>query len=178
MKRLLIIALTAVAIIATTLTTNSCKTVQSPEQAYADSVANNIARLQITHRRFVLTADQITINHSSIINVSDNTNFILVDSLNGVIQLSPRFSGGPNSIGGFTVSGDISNYETRTTNDGDLIVTYRLTAIVGTTDVRIRLNKGRNKAEATINATFNNARATLNGKINALNTNYFQGRSF
>lgn len=178
MKRILILALAVVAVLVTVVTTNSCKTVESTEQAYADSVANNIARLQLSHRRFVLTADQITINHSSIINVSDNTNFILVDSINGVIQLSPRFSGGPNSIGGFTVSGDVSNYETKTTKDGDLIVTYRLTAIVGTTDVRIRLNKNKNKAEATINATFNNARATLNGKINALNTNYFQGRSF
>ena len=176
MKRILIIAATAVAFILTTITTNSCKTTQSPEQIYADSVANNVAQLLLKHRRF--TADQITINQSTLINVSDNTNFLLVDSINGVVQLSPLFAGGPNSVGGFTVSGDVSKCETKTTKDGDLLVTYRVSATVGSTDVQIRLHKGKNEASATIYATFNNGRATLRGKIEPLNTRYFQGRSF
>ncbi len=178
MKRILIIAAIAVTFILTTITTNSCKTTQSPEQIYADSVANNVAQLLLKHRRFVLTADQITINQSTLINVSDNTNFLLVDSINGVVQLSPLFAGGPNSVGGFTVSGDVSKYEMKTTKDGDLLVTYRVSATVGSTDVQVRLHKGKNEASATIYATFNNGRATLRGKIEPLNTRYFQGRSF
>lgn len=112
MKRYLISLLTLSALFGTFISTNSCKTVspeESARRAYNDSVANNVAQLQLKYRKFVLTADQITINQSPIINVSDNTNFILSDSLTGVVQVSPRMSGGPNSLGGFTVKGDITN---------------------------------------------------------------------
>lgn len=179
MKRYLLSVIAMAAVIAATTTTSSCKTsADSAQKAYVDSVANNVARLQLKHRKFVLTADRITINHSPIINVSDNTNFILVDSLTGVVQISPRIGGGPNSLGGITVTGDISNYEMKTAKNGDVTVTYRLSAPVGSTDVRILLYNGSNKAEATVNATFNRGRATLNGEIKALGTQYFQGRSF
>ena len=181
MKRHLISALATAAITIAAITTGSCKPVSPEETArrvYADSVANNVAQLQLKYRQFVLTADQITINHSPIINVSDNTNFILVDSLTGVVQVSPRFSGGPNSLGGITVTGDVSNYSMKTAKNGDVTVTYRLSAPIGTTDVRILLYKHSNKAEATINATFNRGRATLKGEIKALGADYFQGRSF
>lgn len=157
------------------MTTGGCKTADSGRKAYADSVAHNVATLQLKHRKFVLTADQITINHSPIINVSDNTNFVLVDSQTGVVQVSPRMSGGPNSLGGFTVTGDITNYEMKEANNGDITVTYRLSAPIGSTDVRILLYKGSNKAEATVTPTFNRGRATLNGEIKALGADYFQG---
>lgn len=179
MKRYLLSVIAMAAVIAAMTTTSSCKTsADSAQKAYVDSVANNVAQLQLKHRKFALTADRITINHSPIINVSDNTNFILVDSLTGVVQISPRIGGGPNSLGGITVTGDISNYEMKTAKNGDVTVTYRLSAPVGSTDVRILLYKGSNKAEATVNATFNRGRATLNGEIKALDTQYFQGRSF
>ena len=182
MKRYLISLLTLSALFGAIISTNSCKTVspeESSRRAYNDSVASNVARLQLKYRKFVLTADQITINQSPIINVSDNTNFILSDSLTGVVQVSPRFSGGPNSLGGFTVKGDITNYEMKTAKNGDVTVTYRLSAPIGSTDVRILLYKGSNKAEATITPTFNRGRATLNGEIKALGTQqYFEGRSF
>lgn len=162
-------------------TCTSCRTTSpaaSKMQAYADSVANNVARLQLKHRKFVLTADRITINHSPIINVSDNTNFVVVDSMKGIVQVSPRNFGGPNNMGGITVSGDITNYNIKENKNGDVTVTYRLSAPIGSTDVRILLYKGNNKAEATVNATFNRGRATLNGEIKALGTQYFEGRSF
>ncbi len=179
MKRYLLSVIAMAAVIAAMTSTSSCKTsADSGQKAYVDSVANNIAQLQLKHRKFVLTADRITINHSPIINVSDNTNFILVDTQTGVVQISPRIGGGPNSLGGITVTGDISNYEMKTAKNGDVTVTYRLSAPVGSTDVRILLYKGSNKAEATVNATFNRSRATLNGEIKALGADYFQGRSF
>lgn len=98
MKRYLISLLTLSTLFGAIISTNSCKTVspeESARRAYNDSVANNVAQLQLKYRKFVLTADQITINNSPIINVSDNTNFILSDSLTGVVQVSPRMSGGP-----------------------------------------------------------------------------------
>ncbi|MDD6889962.1 MAG: DUF4251 domain-containing protein [Bacteroidales bacterium] len=182
MKRYLMPFVAIIALLGSAVITHSCKAV-SPEEAarraYADSVANNVARLQLKYRKFVLTADQITINQSSLITVSDNTNFVLADSLTGVVQVSPRFAGGPNSLGGFTVTGDITNYEMKTDKDGDVTVTYRLSAPIGSTDVRIFLRKGSNAAEATLTPTFNTGRATLYGKIKALgNHEYFEGRSF
>lgn len=146
-------------------------------EAYADSVAHNIARLQIDHRKFVLTGDRLTINQSPIINVSDNTNFVLVDSTKGVVQISPRFSGGPNSVGGVTISGEISKYEVKEIKDG-VNVTFRLSGAAGSSDVRILLHKGQNKAEATLTGTFTGGRATIYGEIKALNSQYFEGRSF
>lgn len=76
------------------------------------------------------------------------------------------------------MSGDITNYNIKEDKNGDVTVTYRLSAPIGSTDVRILLYKGNNKAEATVNATFNRGRATLNGEIKALGTQYFEGRSF
>jgi len=169
------------AVAAMTFAFSSCRTTSSAGsamQAYADSVANNVARLQLNHMKFVLTADRITINHSPIINVTDDTNFVLVDSMKGIVQISPRNFGGPNNMGGITVSGDISNYNIKTGKNGDVTVTYRLSAPIGSTDVRILLYNGNNKAEATVNATFNRSRATLNGEIKALGAQYFEGRSF
>lgn len=181
MKRYLISALAFTALAGAIVTTNSCKTLspeESARRAYNDSVANNVARLQLKHRKFVLTADQITINNSPIINVSDNTNFVLADSMTGVVQVSPMMSGGPNSLGGFTVTGDVTNYEIIEAKNGDVTVTYRLSAPIGSTDVRILLYKGSNKAQATVTPTFRRGRATLNGEIKALGAQYFQGRSF
>lgn len=169
------------AVAALSLSCLSCRTTSPAElkmQAYADSVANNVAKLQLKYKKFVLTADRLTINHSPIINVSDNTNFVVVDSIKGIVQVSPRNFGGPNNMGGITVSGDISNYSMKEDKNGDVTVTYRLTAPVGSTDVRIHLYKGSNRAEATVNATFNRGRATLNGEIKALGAQYFEGRSF
>lgn len=151
---------------------------QARAEAYADSIANNVAKLQLRRQKFVLTADRLTINNSPIINVTDNTNFVVVDSLKGIVQISPRNFGGPNNMGGITVTGDISHYDIKEDKNGDVTVTYRLTAPVGTTDVRILLHRKSNRAEATVSATFNRGRSTLIGEIKSLGANYFEGRSF
>ena len=166
---------------AAAIVTDGCRTVSPAErqhEAYADSVANNVARLQINHRKFVLSGDQLIINQSPLINVSENTNFVLVDSVRGVAQISPRFSGGPNSVGGFTISGEISKYEVKESKNGDVTVSFRLSGSAGSSDVHIILHNGKNKAEATVTGTFTGGRATIYGQIKALSNQYFEGRSF
>lgn len=163
------------------IVTDGCRAVSPAErqlEAYADSVANNVARLQINHRKFVLSGDQLIINQSPLINVSENTNFVLVDSVRGVAQISPRFSGGPNSVGGFTISGEISKYEVKESKNGDVTVSFRLSGSVGSSEVHIILHNGKNKAEATVTGTFTGGRATIYGQIKALGNQYFEGRSF
>lgn len=172
-------AFAAAAMTATSFT--SCRTsgsATSRQQAYADSVAYNVARLQMKHRKFVLTSSQITINHSPLLNVSDNTNFVLLDSARSVVQVSPGYGGGPNSVGGFTVTGDVTNFKEKIDKNGDVTITYRLSAPIGSSEVRILLYNGSNRAEATVNPTFYRGRATLYGTIKALDANYFEGRSF
>lgn len=181
MKKSFITFLGSVAIAATVIGTNSCRSVspaQREMEAYADSVANNVARLQINHRKFVLSGDQLVINNSPLINVSENTNFVLVDGERGVAQISPRFSGGPNSVGGFTISGEISKYEVKESKSGDVTVTYRISGAAGSSEVRVLLHNGRNKAEATVTGTFTGGRATIYGDVKALDSQYFEGRSF
>lgn len=179
MKRFSIYLLSAVAIASILLTAAGCRSgMSSAEVSYADSVANNVAKLQLTHRKFVMTADRITINNSPLLTVTDDTNFLVVDSLKGIIQISPRNFGGINNVGGITITGDISNYKMNEDSHGNLTVTYRVSAPIGSSEVRIELYKGGNRAQATVNATFNRGRATLNGEIKALGANYFEGRSF
>lgn len=181
MKNNIISFSAAIAIAAAATAISSCRTANSADrqlEAYADSVANNVARLQINHRKFVVSGDQLTINQSPIINVSDNTNFVLVNGDNGVVQVSPRFSGGPNSVGGFTISGEITKYNVKESKNGDVTVTYRISGSAGSSDVRVLLQNGRNKAEATVTGTFTGGRATIYGSVKALDTQYFEGRSF
>ncbi|MCM1293870.1 MAG: DUF4251 domain-containing protein [Bacteroides sp.] len=179
MKRFVISIFSAIAVSAIMLTVSSCRTgMSSAEVSYADSVANNVAKLQLKHRKFVMTADRITINNSPLLNVTDDTNFLLVDSIKGIIQISPRNFGGINNVGGITISGDVSSYKMEEDSHGNLTVTYRVSAPIGSSEVRIELYKGGNRAQATVNATFNRGRATLNGEIKALGANYFEGRSF
>lgn len=179
MKRISSYLLPFIAFAAILVGSVSCKTgATSGKTSYADSVANNVAKLQLKYGKFVLTADRITLNNSPLLTVTDDTNFLLVDSLKGIIQISPRNYGGPNNVGGITISGDVSNYKITEDKKGNLMLTYRITAPIGSSEVRIELYEGSNKAQATVNATFNRSRATLNGEIKALGANYFEGRSF
>lgn len=166
--------------IAIVMCTSSCGSVSGGKSkySYADSVAHNVARMQMTNRQFVLTASRITIGNSPTMNVTDNTNFVLVNGEDGIIQLSPRIGGGFNGVGGFTTSGKVQDYKVKESNNGDLLVTFRLMATIGSAEVRINLFKGYNGAQALVDATFSRGKATLNGEIKALNANYIEGMSF
>jgi hypothetical protein len=74
-----------------------------------------ITKRMVELQRFVLEADQLSDKYGQRVQVSPNINFIMIDSLQGTIQLGSAFSVGYNGVGGTTVDGRITKYEVNKT---------------------------------------------------------------
>lgn len=145
--------------------TNSCKSVQvSPEQAALDSVANVAARQLMQSKGFMFSGEQLTIRGGRMVNVTPNTNFILVEGDNATIQISPGIGAGPNGVGGFTFKGMVTNYKCEV-KKSETIVTFLFSSNGSSGDVRMVLYKNSNKATTYINSTFYRGKTQMWGKI-------------
>lgn len=67
----------------------------------------------LTSKHFVLEADWLSSQTGPKVPVTANLNFILVDSVEAVIQTGNNFSTGLNGLGGTTATGSINSYELR-----------------------------------------------------------------
>ncbi len=79
----------------------------TPEQIAMHDRAVELLRNQV----LLLKAEYLTVQNRSIPGAIDNTNFIAVLGDKAVVQVSPGMSGGPNGLGGFTVTGTITGYQ-------------------------------------------------------------------
>ncbi|MBW2217689.1 MAG: DUF4251 domain-containing protein, partial [Deltaproteobacteria bacterium] len=69
-----------------------------------------LTKMMVNYQRFVLEADQLSDKYGQRVQVSPNINFIMIDSLEGTIQLGSAFNLGYNGVGGTTVDGRITKY--------------------------------------------------------------------
>jgi hypothetical protein len=124
------------------------------EQADELERMGKLTEYMVSSRHFVLEADFLSDRQGSRVPVEPTLNFIIVDSLNGTIQLGSAQTVGYNGVGGATVDGRISSYEYsaigKNKNSYSVIMnfmssigTYYITLMVnadGKTDASVRGN--------------------------------------
>ena len=92
---------------------NQLKKEQRAEEAARQA---EVLDSMIQHQRFVLEANTLKNKRGQIFNVSSRINFIVADSLTGVIQVGTYSIGShayvrKNGLGGITVDGTIADYK-------------------------------------------------------------------
>ena len=110
-----------------------------------------ITKTMVDYQRFVLEADQLSDKYGQRVQVSPNINFIMIDSLEGTIQLGSAFNVGYNGVGGTTVDGRITKYVVNKTGkrkDSYSIQLIFMSAL-GTYDISLMVGSEGN-ASATI----------------------------
>ncbi len=145
----------------------------TPEQIAMHDRAVDLLRNQV----FMLKADYLTVQNRSIPGAIDNTNFIAVLGDKAVVQVSPGMSGGPNGLGGFTVTGTITGYQLTERTNGELVASYHVSAVVGSCDITVTLAKDTPQANVIIANSMRNYRATMRGDIAPIDDSINKGYS-
>jgi hypothetical protein len=114
-----------------------------------------VTRTMIENRRFVLEADFLSGKDGMRVSVNPTINFIVIDSLNAVMQLGSSTGIGWNGLGGVTVEGKVTRYEVSRT-EKKRYVAYSIILIVftniGTYDIHMTVTDD-GRADATIRGT-------------------------
>lgn len=118
-----------------------------------DEMAHAKAANSMRRGYFVLVADNIRIGTMGYrhYDISRNSNFVLVQAEDGIIQfaLNTGFPGS-NGLGGWTGKGVVRNKRLRTLDNGDVYMEYQLVGSSVNATVFITLFNKSNRAMATI----------------------------
>ena len=120
---------------------------------FNDDVAYAKASNSMRRGYFVLVADNIRFGNSISRHndINPNSNFILVQNGDGIIQFALNARGaGPNGIGGWTGKGNIRNKRLNYSKNGDVHMQFDLTGPGVSATVHITLYNGCNRAVATV----------------------------
>ncbi len=118
------------------------------------------------NRKFVLESDMIT-DRKGVTNTADpSINFILADSVYGVIQLGAEEGLGLNGLGGITVEGRIENYQVEKNEKKRLVsVEFDITTLAsGSYRVRIFAQSGL-RGSATFSGSMGSGQMRYSGKL-------------
>lgn len=114
---------------------------------------------------FVLMADNIQIGNTGYrhYDINSNSNFILVQGVDGIIQfaLNTGFSG-TNGLGGWTGKGTVRNKRLTVNDNGDVFMQFAVVSSTVNADVTITLYPGSKRAVAHING---GVPITMHGEI-------------
>lgn len=146
------------------------------EDSRQDSIAGILARHLVEQQEFLLKGDRLTIKSHNFPYVNSTTNFIQVNGHEGTVQVSPAFSGGPNGVGGFTVTGTVTKYEVKQLSKGQVRVSFHISAPIGSCEVSITVYAHSAQCVANINSTFRSGRASLYGRMIPIDNSVYQGR--
>jgi len=98
---------------------------------------------------FVLEANTLSYPSGTFVNVPSNLNFIMVDSITGVIQVGSNHRIGANGVGGVTAKGNISRWKlSKNDKNKSFGVTFSLMSSIGIYDVTMYIS-----SDGTANAT-------------------------
>lgn len=151
-------------------TANEAQRRQKKEVAAAmDSISAANAYKALADNRFVLSADEMMFKHGGSVQVNSTINYLSLDSLKAVIQISfPQSAPGFNGLGGVTLEGSPRNLRYSVDKKGTATLMYVVSGKGMVADVTIRLPKGQTKASATVDAGYSSAGVTIYGKITPL----------
>ena len=145
-----------------------------------DKKSTEITKLMLENHRFVLEADFITGRGGNRIPVSSSLNFIIVDSLEGTLQLANPWGMGTNGLGGITLDGRISKYDLFA-KESKRGISYSLTLFInsslGSYDIQFWISQTGN-ATATVRGNTSGS-LTYSGKLVPLGiSRVYKGHSY
>lgn len=120
----------------------------------------------IYNQQFVLEADYIAGRSGARQLVNSRLNFIIVDTLEGTVQIGSNNGLGYNGVGGITIEGSISRYEVieKITKRGTkYIVDFQINSTIGNFDIYIIISPNGD-AEATVRGHFSGS-ISYSGRI-------------
>jgi hypothetical protein len=130
------------------------KQLQKEQKEEESARKREIVKLMVEHGRFVLEADRLRDKRGNTAIVTPMLNFVLADSLNGVLQVGSNNYVGLNGVGGITVEGTISHYKyVQNEKNKTFFVSYSLMTPTGTYDVRMTVYP-EGRADATISSSW------------------------
>ncbi|HEC43383.1 MAG TPA: DUF4251 domain-containing protein [Bacteroides sp.] len=121
------------------------------EQAALEEEMKGLVDAMITYQQFVLEADYLSDKYGTRIPVQSTINFIIADSLEGVLQFGSAMTNGYNGVGGSTINGRINNYKYQTIGKkkDSYSVSFSFNSSLGTYDITILVTSNGN-ADATV----------------------------
>ncbi|MBN1951118.1 MAG: DUF4251 domain-containing protein [Bacteroidales bacterium] len=155
------------------------------EKRIADRLAEEERMIKLTEelvssQQFVLEADFIAGKSGTRQAVNSLLNFIVVDSLDGMLQIGSNWGVGYNGVGGITVDGSITKYEVskKTTKRGTTFnIEMHLMSALGNYDIHFWITSTGN-TEATVRGMYSGS-LTYSGQIVPLNeARVYKGSSF
>ena len=121
----------------------------------------------LTVGQYVLEANYLQNKYGSMVTVSSNLNFIMVNGLKGVLQTGTDLRQGYNGVGGITAEGTIEAYKMqKNPKNFSHTVTFNLMTNLGTFDILLNVY-GDGNAQATISGS-TSGRLTWKGQFVAL----------
>ena len=140
---------------------------EEAKEARNDSIEYMQAIMAIKNGSWALEASSITFNNGATNFVTESTNFISVNSGNGVLQTAFDNSNiySPNGMGGITLQGNISEEELSMDQEGNLYYSFNITGAQISATVNITLTAYSNQATATIDPNFSTNDMTMSGYI-------------
>lgn len=127
---------------------------------------------------FVLEADKLVFKHGDSAFVNSTTNFVSLTGDRAVVQIAPFVGGGPNGVGGITLTGTASDIKIRTDRKGNTYFTMNVMGTALSAYVSFTLPKGSNCATVTVDPTFSGNRVTFYGRLlPAQKSKVFEGNS-
>ena len=135
------------------------------EQAKKKELQVEMTKQMVELQRFVLEADQLSDKYGQRAQVNPNINFILIDSLQGTIQLGSAYNLGYNGVGGTTVDGRITKYLVNKTGRKKDAYSIQLMfmSTLGTYDINLLVGSEGN-ASATIRGNWS-GQLNYHGKL-------------
>jgi hypothetical protein len=129
-------------------------------------------------KRFVLEANYLSNSRGTRIPVNSGINFIMVDSVRGVIQAGNDAGLGSNGLGGTTVEGSIMRWELKKdTKRKNFTVSYTVMSAIGTYDVTLYVSPG-GYASGRVSGNWSGS-ITFDGNIvHRSRSRVFKGRSY
>ena len=124
------------------------------KKAEQEALEEHMAELvdaMVTYQRFVLEADFLSDKYGSRISVQPTINFIIVDSLDGTLQLGSAMTVGYNGVGGTTLEGSIHSYKFQTIGKkkDSYSISFNFMSSLGTYDITLMVSQYGN-ADATV----------------------------
>lgn len=151
----------------TQLTKAQKKAIEKRNNEITDSINHLVAVEALKKGYYVLMADRIIMKSRSYMNPAPNTNFLLVQGEEAVIQISSNSARpGLNGLGGITVEGKITSMRGgEVDKKGKITYDFSVSGAGVSAQVSVTLYKEDNQAMAIISSNFDSGTITVYGKV-------------